>query len=350
MDFGINVDFAVRRGGTHEETFQEAFDLVDLAEDMRVDTAWLGEGHFLPNRSVLSAPIVVASAIAARTRQLRVGMAVQVLPLIHPLRIAEEAATVDQISQGRFEFGIGRSGNVRAYDIMGIDYAESKERFQEALDIILKAWSGEPFSYEGKYNHITNATLSPLPYQKPHPKIRIAASSGDSFGRIGRLGYPIFLGLRFMDVEDLKANLRDYREDWMKAGHPGGAGDINVRFPMYIAPSDEEALEEPKESIEAFFRRMREIFEYSLGRAGTERSEVRQARYERMVKATYEELLETRVVFGSPESVIDRLTQFQEMLGITGITAELNPGGFLPKEAVHRSLRLLTEEVIPAFK
>jgi alkanesulfonate monooxygenase SsuD/methylene tetrahydromethanopterin reductase-like flavin-dependent oxidoreductase (luciferase family) len=95
---------------------------------------------------------------------------------------------------------------------------------------------------------------------------------------------------------------------------------------------------------------MREIFEYSLGRAGTERSEVRQARYERMVKATYEELLETRVVFGSPESVIDRLTQFQEMLGVTGITAELNPGGFLPKEAVHRSLRLLAEKVMPAFK
>ena len=91
------------------------------------------------------------------------------LPLIHLLRIAEEAATVDQISQGRFEFGIGRSGNVRAYDIMGIDYAESKERFQEALDIILKAWSGETFSYEGKYNHITNATLRPS-YQKPHPE------------------------------------------------------------------------------------------------------------------------------------------------------------------------------------
>ena len=125
MDFGINVDFAVRRGGTHEETFKEAFELVALAEDMGVDTAWLGEGHFLPHRSVLSAPIVVAGAIAARTTRLKVGMAVQVLPLIHPLRIAEEAATVDQISQGRFEFGIGRSGNVRAYDIMGIDFAES---------------------------------------------------------------------------------------------------------------------------------------------------------------------------------------------------------------------------------
>jgi alkanesulfonate monooxygenase SsuD/methylene tetrahydromethanopterin reductase-like flavin-dependent oxidoreductase (luciferase family) len=83
MDFGINVEFAVRRGSTHEESFKEAFELVDLAEAMGVDTAWLGEGHFLPNRSVLSTPIVVAGAIAARTKRLRVGMAVQVLPLIH---------------------------------------------------------------------------------------------------------------------------------------------------------------------------------------------------------------------------------------------------------------------------
>jgi alkanesulfonate monooxygenase SsuD/methylene tetrahydromethanopterin reductase-like flavin-dependent oxidoreductase (luciferase family) len=152
----------------------------------------------------------------------------------------------------------------------------------------------------------------------------------------------------FMDVDDLKTNLRDYRGEWMKAGQPGGAGDINERFPMYIAPGDEEAIEEPKESIEAFFRRVREIFEYSLGRAGTERPEARQPRYERMVKATNEELLETGVVFGGPERVIDRLTPFREMPGVTGIAAELNPGGFLPKEAVHRSLRLLTEEVMPA--
>src|SRR5262249_54108777 len=248
----------------------DSFEIVDMSDQMGLDTVWLGEGHFRPGRSVLSAPIVVASAIAARTKRLRVGMAVQVLPLIHPLRIAEEAATVDNISQGRFEFGLGRSGNVGAYDIRGIGSAESRERFQEALDIILGAWSGEPFSYEGKYNRITNATLSPLPYQKPHPKIRIAASSEDSFGRIGGLGYPIFLGLRTMAVDDPKTNLKDYRKQWNEGGFAGDAGDINVRFPMYIAPSDSEAIEEPKESIEAFFRRQRELFEYSLGRAGTE--------------------------------------------------------------------------------
>ena len=104
MDFGINADFTVPQGGTHEAAFRESFEEVDLAEEMGLDTIWLGEAHFRPARSVLAAPIVVASSIATRTKRLRVGMAVQVLPLIHPLRIAEEAATVDQLSEGRFEF------------------------------------------------------------------------------------------------------------------------------------------------------------------------------------------------------------------------------------------------------
>lgn len=350
MDFGLNTNFAIPKNGTFEQGFREGFATVDLAEELGMDTVWLPDTHFAPKRSVMAAPLCVASSIVTRTRRLRVGLAVQVLPMIHPLRIAEEAATVDQLSQGRFEFGVGRGNAVRNYDIMGIEYGETKDRFQEALDIILKAFSGETFSYEGKYHRITNATLSPLPYQKPHPKIRIAANSEDSFGLIGRLGYPIFLGLRDMDKEDLKTNLKNYQEEWKKAGHSGDGGDINVRFPMYIAPSDEEAIEEPKQGMEYFFERFRDTYMASFGRAGTERVETRQTRYDKIATLTYEDLLETKVIFGSPGRVIDRLTQFQEQIGITGITADLNPGGVIPKDAAQRSMKLLTQEVMPAFK
>ena len=350
MDFGIFMDFFSTRGLTQNEVFKEAFELVDLAEETGLDSVWLGESHFNPNRSVLSAPIVVASSIAARTKRLKVGMAVQVLPLISPLRIAEEAATVDQISEGRFEFGVGRSGNQRAYEIMGIPYDESRERFQEALDIILEAWKGEPFSYNGKFNQIENATISPSPYQKPHPPIRLASTTEDSFARVGGLGYPIFLSMRGMDVNDLETNLKDYRKAWKDAGHPGEGGDISVRFPMYIALTEENATQEPRESIDAYFARMRRMFEDGAGTAGTEQAEARRARAERLAKMTYEEILETKVIFGTPQMVADRLAQFQETLGLTGFTAELNPGGLLPKEAVRRSLKLLTQEVMPAFK
>jgi alkanesulfonate monooxygenase SsuD/methylene tetrahydromethanopterin reductase-like flavin-dependent oxidoreductase (luciferase family) len=110
----------------------------------------------------------VASAIASRTRRLRIGTAVQVLPLNHPLRIAEEVATVDHISEGRFEFGIGRSGVVRTYDIYGVPYAESQARFREALELIRRGWAGQPFSYEGEFYRVQNAIITPRPYQVPH--------------------------------------------------------------------------------------------------------------------------------------------------------------------------------------
>jgi alkanesulfonate monooxygenase SsuD/methylene tetrahydromethanopterin reductase-like flavin-dependent oxidoreductase (luciferase family) len=354
MDFGIFLDFSTRQGLTQTEAFREAFDLVDLAEERGLDTVWLGETHFNANRPI-SAPIVVASSIATRTQRLRVGMAVQVLPLINPLRIAEEAATVDQISEGRFEFGVGRSGNERAYQAMGIPYSESRERFQEALDIIMEAWKGETFSYSGRYNQIENATVTPMPYQSPHPKVRLASTTEDSFSRVGRLGFPIFLSMRGMDVNDLETRLEDYRQAWTNAGHSGHAGDISVRVPMYIGATEQEAVEEPRETIEAFFARMRARYEAGRdeegpGGTGPERAALLKERAERLAKMTYEEILETKVICGTPEGVIDRLSQFQQTLGLTGFTAELNPGGLLPVEAVQRSLRLLTEEVMPAFK
>jgi alkanesulfonate monooxygenase SsuD/methylene tetrahydromethanopterin reductase-like flavin-dependent oxidoreductase (luciferase family) len=133
MDFGIFMEFEIRQGGDQASAFREGFDVVDSAEAWGLDGVWLGEMHFTPARSVLAAPIVVASSIATRTKRLRIGMAVQVLPLNNPLRIAEEAATVDHISEGRFDFGIGRSGFPRVYDLYGVPYAESQERFREPL-------------------------------------------------------------------------------------------------------------------------------------------------------------------------------------------------------------------------
>ena len=121
MHFGVFVEEA-RPGLTDVEAFRESFETVDAVEAWGLDCVWLGEIHFNPARSVISSPIAVATAIAARTKRIHVGTAVQVLPLNHPLRIAEEAATVDQLSEGRFEFGIGRSGAARTYDVLGIAY------------------------------------------------------------------------------------------------------------------------------------------------------------------------------------------------------------------------------------
>jgi len=349
MDFGIFMEFETRRGSSQGAAFHEGFELVDAAEAWGLDGVWLGEMHFNPARSVLSAPIVVASSIATRTRRLRVGMAVQVLPLNNPLRIAEEAATVDHISKGRFDFGIGRSGFPRVYDVYGIPYAESQARFHEALEIILKAWTGEPFSYQGEYYRFENATVAPRPYQLPHPPIRMAATTEETFPRVGQMALPIFVGLRGMDIPELRGHLQAYREAWREAGH-SGEPNICLRIPVYAAPTEREAVEEPGESITYYFSRQAEITRAAARRAGTGPAERHQARAERLANLSYEQILHARVAFGTPAGLIDRLGQLQDELGLNGIVAELNPGGLIPAEQVKRSLHILTHQVIPAFK
>jgi alkanesulfonate monooxygenase SsuD/methylene tetrahydromethanopterin reductase-like flavin-dependent oxidoreductase (luciferase family) len=349
MHFGSFMEFETRQGHSQAEAFRDGFDLVEAADAWGLDGVWLGEMHFNPARSVLGAPIVVASSIATRTKRLRVGMAVQVLPLNNPLRIAEEAATVDHISHGRFDFGIGRSGNPRAYDLYGVNYAESQERFREALDIILQAWKGERFSYQGKHYHFENAIVSPQPYQQPHPPIRMAATTEETFPRVGEMGLPIFVGLRGMDIPELRIHLQAYRKAWQESGHPG-SGDVFLRMPVYAATTEQGALEEPYESIMYYFTRQADLTRSSVGRAGTGPAERRQARAERMSTLTFDEILHTKVAFGTAAGLIDRLSQLREELGLDGVVAELNAGSRIPAERVKQSLHILTHEVMPAFK
>jgi alkanesulfonate monooxygenase SsuD/methylene tetrahydromethanopterin reductase-like flavin-dependent oxidoreductase (luciferase family) len=345
---GIFVE-EMRQGADQATAFRDVFELADRAEAWGIDCVWLGEIHFTPTRSVISASLQVASAIAARTRRLHVGTAVQVLPLNHPLRIAEEVATVDQISRGRFEFGIGRSGVVRTYDVYGVAYAESQARFREALEIIRLGWVGEPFSYAGQFYRVENATVVPRPYQKPHPPIRMATTSDETFPLAGRLGLPIFIGLRTTEIADLQDQLAPYRQAWREAGHPGEPS-VYLRIPVYASPTAEGAREEPRASMSAFFARQTELARAAVGRAGAGPADRRRMQAERMASLTYEDVLARKVVFGTAGAVIDRLQQLQEELGLDGIVAELNPGGLIPPELETRSLQILAGEVVPALR
>ncbi|HEX9819650.1 MAG TPA: LLM class flavin-dependent oxidoreductase [Methylomirabilota bacterium] len=344
---GIFVE-EMRQGASQASAFRDVFELADRAEAWGVDCVWLGEIHFTPTRSVISASLQVASAIATRTRRLRVGTAVQVLPLNHPLRIAEEVATVDHISEGRFEFGIGRSGVVRTYDLYGVAYGESQARFREALEIIRQGWTGEPFSYEGQFYRVQNATVVPRPYQVPHPPIRMATTSDETFPAAGRLGLPIFIGLRTTEIPDLQQQLAPYRQAWREAGHPGQPS-VYLRIPVYVSTTERGAAEEPRESLTAFFARQSELARSSVGRAGAGPADRRRAQVERMASLSYEDILARKVAFGTAAQVIDRLTELRERLGLDGVVAELNPGGRISPELETRSLQLLAHEVMPAL-
>ena len=234
MEFGIFHEFPSIAGQPDAAAFDQAFELVDGAERWGLDAMWLAELHFDPARAVLSAPLCVASAIAARTRRMKIGIAVQVLPLCHPLRLAEEAATVDQLSHGRLIFGVGRSGVPATYEAYGVPYAESRDRFAEVLEILRRAFTNDRFSFAGDYYKFENICLVPKPYHLPYPEIRIATTSPDTYAVNGALGYPIFCATRLGDLSELGPLLRTYREARVAAGHPG-QGQVFLRVPVYIA-------------------------------------------------------------------------------------------------------------------
>ena len=348
MDFGIFLE-QMRRGNNQDEAFREMMTLGDSAEAWGLDIVWLAEMLVNPARSILSAPLLMASWIASRTKRVRTGTAVQLLPLNHPLRVAGEVTTLDHLSQGRFDFGIGRSGGPRAYDALGVPYEESQDRFFEALEIILTAWKGEPFSYEGKHYHFTNVAVSPRPVQRPHPPLRMAATTAETFPRVAKMGLPIFVGLRGMSIPELAGHLKTYRQAWREAGHPG-EGNVCLRIPLYAAPTAEAAREEPRETITYYFQRQADLTRAPLGRAGTGPVERRVAQAQRLSSLTYDEMLETKVAFGTAPALVDRLTMLRDELCLSGIAAELNPGGLLPFEQELRSLQIMTQQVMPAFK
>jgi alkanesulfonate monooxygenase SsuD/methylene tetrahydromethanopterin reductase-like flavin-dependent oxidoreductase (luciferase family) len=348
FEFGMFHEFHCPPGTSQAAAFDAAFEQVDAAERWGLDAMWLAELHTAPERSVLAAPLTIAAAIAGRTSRIKIGTAVQVLPLCHPLRLAEEAATVDQISKGRLIFGVGRSGFPRVYQAYGVNYGESRERFAEVLEILKQAWTEEAFSFHGKYYNFDNVRQSPKPYQKPFPDIRIAANSPDTFTESGTRGVPIFVAVRLGVLSELVPNIRAYREAWKAAGHPG-EGQVYLRVPVYVGETAAAARTEPEESIMFFYRYLGERLEDSATQAGVRAIEDRAARGRRLQEITYDEALRDKIIVGTPGAVADRLQQLREELGLDGILAELNCGTRIPNPLIMKSLRLLCEEVMPRF-
>ena len=340
MEFGWYVEFHRQVAGQSDtDAFAQGLAQVQAAEDWGLDAIWLAEIHQQPGRSVMSVPMTLAAAIAGRTNRIKIGTAVQVLPLCHPLRLAEESATVDQISRGRLWVGAGRSGNPRAYAAYGVPYSESRERFYETLDILKLAWTQPSFSYEGKYHSFNDARAVPRPFQQPHPPIRIAGASEDTFPVLGKLGYPLFVAVRSGSLVGLAPDLKAYRAAYTEAGH-SGKGEVYLRVTLHVAETDTAAREQAEPSIMLGYRKLITQLEGSPNKR-------RRAELEEVRTITYADVLRDKVVIGGPEYVARRLRQLQEELGIDGILAELNFGAAIPSEHMMESLRLLCQEVRP---
>jgi alkanesulfonate monooxygenase SsuD/methylene tetrahydromethanopterin reductase-like flavin-dependent oxidoreductase (luciferase family) len=328
MEFGIFHEFWSTGDRSQTQAFAHSFAQIEAAERWGLDVLWLAEIHMNPTRSLVSAPLTVASAIAARTHRIKIGTAVQILPLGHPLRLAEETATIDQISGGRLIFGVGRSAFPRAYDAYGISYKESQERFAESLDIIKKAWTEPVSSHHGRYYNFDNFTLVPRPLQQPHPPIRIAASQPDTYPAIGTLGYALFSAVRASPLSRLAEQTCAYREAWAAAGHRGKP-EAYLQVPIYVAETEEAALRDAEAGMMRFSSYRADLLRGPL---------------------SYDEVRRDKGIVGTPDMVIERIAELREAARLDGISAEINPGSMLSHEQVMRSLELYCREVMPRFK
>jgi len=177
----------------------------------------------------------------------------------------------------------------------------------------------------------------------------MASNSDETFPWVGRMGLPLFVGLRDLDLPELRVHVQAYRKAWTEAGHPGH-GDVCLRIPVYAAPTEKAAIDEPRENTMHFFRRHVELLQTGLGRGDTGPADRRRGKLEKLAQTPYEEILETRVAYGTAGALIDRLGRLRDELGLSGVVVELNPGGLLPMEQMVRTLRILTHEVLPALK
>ena len=339
MEIGLFTEFQCPTGMAEATAFDESMAQMRAAEELGFDAVWLGELHFQKERSVLASPLVVAGALAASTQRIKLGIAVQVLPLSHPLRLAEDVATVDHLSRGRLDFGVGRSGLPGHYQGFNIPYEESRDRFFETLDILRKAWTEDRFSHDGRYYQFRDVCVVPKPYQKPHPPLRVAATTQETYPLMGRLGHRLFVAVRTNSISDLKRFIGGYHDAWREAGHPGH-GEVALLVPVYVADTGRQAHDEPEASTMHWFRSISE----ALKRSATEHG---RAQAERLAAVSYDEILGEQVVYGTPEAVVDRLRVLREELGFTSLSAWMNVGGQIPHARVLRSMRLFAERVAP---
>ncbi|MBM4256176.1 MAG: LLM class flavin-dependent oxidoreductase [Deltaproteobacteria bacterium] len=341
MRFGFFDQLPCADSQSEQQRYEDILAQIELGDRVGFDTVWLGELHFGRRSSLLASPLMVLAAAAQRTKRIRLGTAVTLLPLHSPVKIAEEAAVADLLSGGRLEFGVGRGTAPIHYVGYNVPQEESRERFEEALDVILKAWTQERITYKGRYFQAEDLAIVPKPVQKPHPPIRLAANSPDTFTIAGQLGLPIFASPLINPPAKLKEFLGVHRQTLK----PGVKQDVALMFSVHVSDSREQARREYEASIKNFFRAAGERLK-PLGDATIKGYEAFQEAVKKLERATYESV-DRMSVFGDPDYCAERVRALRDEFQMDEFIGYFNQGGLVDHAIVKRSMELFAKEVIP---
>ena len=356
MQFGIFTIGAWHESRTQAQALNEALEQIELADRLGLDEAWLGE-HRFSRHGLLSGIFPFMGAVAARTQRIRIGTAVIVLPLHNPILLAEETAMLDVISGGRFNFGIGAGYQAQEFEGVGVNMDESRSRFQESIDVIIKAWTGERLTFHGDYTDVNDLWVLPKPLQQPHPPIYQAVStSPESIDFAASRNIQVIAGGPTDILGQAPQVIKAWRDRMDFYGHPHAHLNPPMSKAIYVAPTMEEAEADPVGLEDFSSRILRSTGNngHAIGMPmdkngnvakGYEHWANRQKDRDRRDDPGHAGLPPLR---GTPEVVIERLKQTQE----AGINHVFGNFGFpgLPHEKVLRSIELFATQVMPHFQ
>jgi natural product biosynthesis luciferase-like monooxygenase protein len=347
MKFGLHYQLPCYGGQSPVQRYRDTLEQSVHAEALGFESVWPVEQHFNADLSITPAPLLLLAALAERTHKLRLGIAIVLLPLSHPLRVAEEIATLDVLSNGRVEFGIGRGAIPTHFAGFGVPQAESRDRFVEALEVIVKAWTNERVSHAGRFFKVDNLSVVPKPVQQPHPPIRAAANSVETFEHMGRMGLPIFVATPINPFSKLKETLPIYRQARKAAGHADNGGeDVTLALPLFVGESQAQIRQVVEPSINHYLQSVAAIYRSAVERSETVAANLPE-RVERFGRTTYEQACESMAIFDTPEACVERLQRTREEFDIGRIICWFNIGGMISHMQVMRSMELFAAKVMP---
>lgn len=340
MDIGT---FLLMQSPSHRpstEIYARGMEQAQAAEALGYRNCWLGEHHF-STYGYLSRPLQFATHIAAKTKTLRVGTAVIVIPIHNPLLVAEEIATLDLLSGGRADIGFGRGYQQYEFARFGLDLDKARERYDEALDIVLKSLEGEPFSYAGTHYQIPETVVFPQPQQQPHPPVWIVAQSPYAVEATVRRGFNVLTGGFGVTFEHFAAFGKMFDEVCAKV-QPKVKPRVGVQRAIYVAENDADARDAAEHArwnmrVTMSLRNRYEQVENGKAVPIVAKSE-----------PSIDELLDRYLCIGSPDKCISQIKRLQEVMGITHFNCSFWFGD-LDQKRVLRSMERFAKEVMPAL-
>ncbi len=343
MRFGSFVFPVSHHPEQDSAVIDSTIDEMVLAEEIGMHSVWLTEHHF-DGAAAHADPLVLGAALAARTSKVKIGFAVVELAFHHPVRLAVQTSLLDNLSHGRLIVGTGRGSAYNHYEYIGfgITMEDGIARLEEAEQLLVEAWTGEPLQHRGEFWNVEFPQLRPRPYQKPHPPLIRACISEPSTVAMAKIGRPVMIGIQTLDT--LRHRLDRYEATMLDAGFSESEKESTLdqcwaSRDLFVADSHDEALEIAAAGFErerTHFRRAREL--YNPG--GFPPPDPN-----RPVPAG--EVLEHSFILGTPSQVADQVAEMRD-IGVRNLMLKLNVGE-MDTQKVQKSMRLFGEQVMPKF-